>query len=81
MGLIDTVVEVDDRPYFTFRHGEHLLVPAIYTYIYLRVFKHSNTKKSFNTEKPKSHFNNGNIIFSYFYARFYFWAWDKYIFY
>ena len=56
MGLIDTVVEVDDRPYFTCGHGYHLLVPAIYTYIYLKVFKHSNTKKSFNIEKPKYNF-------------------------
>ena len=53
MGLIDTVGEVDDRPYFTCGHGQHLIVPVIYTYIYLRVFKQSNTKKSLNTEKPK----------------------------
>ena len=38
MDLIDTVVEGDDRPYFTWGHGEHLLVPFIYTCIYLKVF-------------------------------------------
>ena len=38
MDLLDRVVEGDDRPYLTCGHREHLLVPVIWTYIYLRVF-------------------------------------------
>ena len=38
MDLRDTVVEGDDGPDFTCGHGEHLLVPIIYRYIYLRIF-------------------------------------------
>ena len=29
MDLIDTVLKGDDRSYFTFGHGEHLLLPVI----------------------------------------------------
>ena len=29
MDFIDTVLEGDDRSYFTFGHGEHLLLPVI----------------------------------------------------
>ena len=55
MDFIDTVLEGDDRSYFTCRHEEHLLLPAIYTYIHLSVSQQllnnvQSLKKSFNTE-------------------------------
>ena len=40
INLIDTVLEGDHRSYFTCGYEEHLLLPVIYTYIYLRAFQH-----------------------------------------
>ena len=55
MDLIDTVLEGDDRSYFTFGHGEHLLLPVIETCIHLTAFSTYLTtlydKTSFNTEE------------------------------
>ena len=34
----DTVLEGDNRSYFSCGHGEQLLIPVIQTYIHLRAF-------------------------------------------